>query len=253
MASTRFRTCLAEILRHEGGYVDHPRDPGGATNMGITRKTLARWRKVKPWWHLPKADVKALRRTEASTIYRALYWAPIAGNALPPGVDLCLFDFAVNSGPGRAVKTLQRQLRVRADARVGPITLGALRAQCRGMGAATLIAALCDRRLGFLQRLKTFPIFGRGWNRRVADIRKKALAHAGANPNFDTRKGTNIMDVLNGYKTYIVGILMLLAGVAQALGVDIPGFDGQSTGHLIMEGFAVVFLRRGLKSEIGNA
>src|SRR5689334_14019533 len=74
MADTRFQTCLAEVLRHEGGYVDHPTDPGGATNMGITHKTLARWRKVSPWWDLPKSAVKTMARSEAAQIYRALYW-----------------------------------------------------------------------------------------------------------------------------------------------------------------------------------
>ena len=73
MARTRFEICLDEVLRHEGGYADHPSDPGGATNMGITHKTLARWRKVSPWWKLSKDEVKALGREEAARIYRASY------------------------------------------------------------------------------------------------------------------------------------------------------------------------------------
>src|SRR5690606_7617867 len=99
MTDDRFETCLAQVLRHEGGYVDHPLDPGGATNMGITRKTLARWRRVAPWSDLPKAAVETLSRQEASRIYRQFYWDLCRAGQLPPGVDLAVFDYAVNSGP----------------------------------------------------------------------------------------------------------------------------------------------------------
>ena len=66
----RFDACLAEVLKQEGGYVDNPLDPGGATNLGITRKTLAAWRKISPWWKLPKSEVRALGRPEAASIYK---------------------------------------------------------------------------------------------------------------------------------------------------------------------------------------
>ena len=110
MAENRFETCLAHVLRHEGGYVDHPSDPGGATNMGITRKTLAHWRNVSPWTDLPKLEVQKLTHGEAGLIYRALYWNACRAGDLPDGVDLAVFDFAVNSGPDRAVRTLQARL-----------------------------------------------------------------------------------------------------------------------------------------------
>lgn len=74
MPASRWTLCLAEILKHEGGYADHPSDPGGATNMGITHKTLARWRGIDPWWDLPKTEIQGLARSEASAIYKALYW-----------------------------------------------------------------------------------------------------------------------------------------------------------------------------------
>ena len=125
MTQTRFDQCLDEVLRHEGGYVDHPSDPGGATNMGITRKTLARWRQVSPWWKLDKAAVRGLERAEAARIYRASYWDTSRAGLLPAGLDLALFDFAVNSGPDRAVRLLQAELGVVADGRIGPLTLGA--------------------------------------------------------------------------------------------------------------------------------
>lgn len=253
MTAANFEKCLDEVFRHEGGYVDHPRDPGGATNMGITHKTLARWRKITPWWKLAKSDVRNLSRREAGEIYRALYWNAIAGNALPSGLDLALFDFAVNSGPKRAIIELQRLLGVRADGIIGVLTRSATRAALGKHGAAKIIQMLCARRMSFLRRLKIFATFGRGWSRRVASVERAALSIAGTTKIKETQPRRPIMDILTGYKTYIVGVLMLVAGIAQMAGVDVPGFSGQTAGQLIFEGLAVVFLRKGLKSDIGNA
>lgn len=251
MARNRFDICLDEVLRHEGGYADHPSDPGGATNLGITHKTLARWRQISPWWSLPKAAVQALTRAEAAKIYRASYWDRCKAGQLPPGLDLALFDFAVNSGPDRAIRSLQAELGVVADGQIGPLTLGAVSARQTGQ----LINALCDRRLAFLSRLSTFATFGKGWTNRVASVRKAALASAGATTTTSTQSTLwrTIMDLLAGYKTYIVATIMLLAGLAQMLGVDLPALDGASSGHLIMEALAVLFLRKGLKGDIGRA
>lgn len=247
MADTRFELCLSEVLRHEGGYVDHPADPGGATNMGITRKTLARWRNVSPWWDLPKSAVQGLTRSEAARIYQAGYWNLCRAGDLPAGIDLALFDYAVNSGPDRAVKGLQTVLGVVTDGLVGPLTIGAAaRADAR-----TVINALCDRRLGFLRALSTFAIFGRGWTSRVASIRAAALAVAPKSITIPSGDGN--MHVLSGYKTYIVAAIMLLAGLAQILGVELPALDGGSAGSLMLEALAVIFLRRGLKGDIGKA
>ena len=236
----RFERCLTEVLRHEGGYVDHPSDPGGATNMGITRKTLARWRKVSPWTDLPKAEVVGLKRDEVALIYRASYWNACKAGDMPAGVDLALFDFAVNSGPDRAVRVLQAALGVAADGAVGPVTLGAVNAA----NPPKLINAICDRRLGFLGRLSSFATFGRGWTRRVAEIRAAALAAAKTTLPMQRRE---LMDILSGYRTYIVAAFMLLAGVAQVLGIDLPSLDGGAAGSLILEALAIVFLRKGLK------
>ncbi|ODT68572.1 MAG: hypothetical protein ABS75_20105 [Pelagibacterium sp. SCN 63-23] len=248
MADTRFDACLAEILRHEGGYVDHPADPGGATNMGITHKTLARWRRVSPWWDLPKTEVQRLTRAEASDIYRALYWDLCRAGDLPPGIDLALFDYAVNSGPDRAIRALQALLGVAVDGLVGPLTIAAA-AQAN---AAQIVNALSDRRLGFLRGLVSFSIFGRGWTSRVTAIRAAALKAAPKSTLSETT-GDRIMDILSGYKTYIVAALMLLAGLAQLLGLDLPTLEGSSAGSLILEALAILFLRRGLKGDIGKA
>ncbi|MBO9588288.1 glycoside hydrolase family 108 protein [Devosia sp.] len=237
----RFERCLTEILRHEGGYVDHPSDPGGATNMGITRKTLARWRKVTPWTGVSKAAVAALTRNEAALIYRANYWNTAKAGSMPSGVDLALFDFAVNSGPDRAVRVLQAALGVAADGEIGPVTLVAVEAA----DPRRLINALCDRRLSFLQRLTSFAVFGRGWTRRVAEIRAAALTDVKLPSSMQQRE---IMTMLSGYRTYIVAAFMLVAGLAQVLGVELPALDGGSAGSLILEALAIIFLRKGLKS-----
>ncbi len=167
MASESFEPALICVLGHEGGYADHPDDPGGATMKGITRATLSAWRGQA----VTKAEVRALTRREAGEIYRARYWDAVRGDELPAGVDLAVFDFAVNSGPGRAVRALQSVLAVPVDGVPGPETLLAARAAA----PAPLIAALCAHRLGFLERLPAFAVFGRGWTRRVRDIERVSL------------------------------------------------------------------------------
>jgi len=243
----RFARCLDLVLAEEGGYADHPSDPGGATKFGITHKTLARWRKVSPWWKLPKAEVKALGRPEAGQIYRSGYWTRIRGADLPAGLDLALFDYAVNSGPPRAVKALQELVGVKADGWIGPLTLAAVRAR----PPAELVAALCDARLGFLGRLATFSVFGTGWSRRVSTIRAAALEMAGG-PALPPSSRTSEMTVFSGYKTYIIAAIMLIVGLAGLFGIDVPAFDGQAPASLVMEALAFIFLRRGLKNDIGN-
>ena len=248
MAEQRFEVCLDEVLRHEGGFADHPSDPGGATNMGITRQTLAAWRGVSPATALSAGAVRKLGRDEAGQIYRANYWKPIQAGELPSGLDLALFDFAVHSGPSRAVRILQLELGAAADGVMGPQTLAAMEQSLGLRGAAGLIDALCRRRLDFLSRLSTFAVFGKGWTKRVATIRQAALAASGTSAASPSQPRSKTMVFLNGYKTYIVAAFMLLAGLAQVLGVDLPNLEGSSAGHLIMEALAVLFLRQGVKA-----
>lgn len=119
MARENFAACMAEIIAHEGGYVDHPKDPGGATNMGITIGTLREWRGGP----VTKGHVRSLTKREAETIYRARYWNPVRGDDLRAGVDLVALDPAVNSGVRRGVQWLQRAVGVAADGKMGPVTL----------------------------------------------------------------------------------------------------------------------------------
>src|SRR3954451_15858579 len=150
-----FAKCLKFTLQYEGGYVDHPSDPGGATNYGITRATLARWRGKA----VTKAQVRALTKTEAAKIYERYYWLPIRGDELPVGVDLVTFDFAVNSGVSRGAIALQRCANVADDGKIGPVTLKAV----NDLSASVLIDRVCAERLAFLTRLKTWRVFGKGW------------------------------------------------------------------------------------------
>jgi lysozyme family protein len=121
MARKNFAACMAEIFAHEGGYVDHPKDPGGATNMGIMIGTLRDWRGGP----VTKEDVRSLTKREAETIYRARYWNWVRGDDLRTGVDLVALDPAVNSGVRRGVQWLQRAVGVAADGKMGPLTLKA--------------------------------------------------------------------------------------------------------------------------------
>jgi lysozyme family protein len=252
-SAQRFDDCLAAVLRQEGGYSDNPADPGGATNMSVTRQTLAEWRKVSPWQSLPKAEVQSLSRTEAAAIYKANYWDKCRGDQLPPGLDLALFDFAVNSGPDRAVNALQAEFNGLAiDGAIGPATLAAIAARVAHHGAGGLVNALCNRRLTFLRSLAAFATFGTGWTRRVADIRTAAIGMAGVKTPIQQVKGLFMLNILSGYKTYIVGAAMLIAALAQLLGVNIPAFDSQSAGDLLMQGLAIVFLRRGIANTVNG-
>jgi lysozyme family protein len=119
-----------------------------------------------------KAEVRALTPASVAPLYRRRFWDAVQGDALPAGLDYALFDFAVNSGPKRAVIGLQRVLGVADDGRLGPVTLAAL----AGRDVPALIGGLCDGRLAFLRALSTWPRFGRGWGRRVEEVRAAALA-----------------------------------------------------------------------------
>lgn len=165
-----FGKALKLVLVHEGGYVDHPLDPGGATNRGITIGTLRQWR-GRP---VTRADVKALSLEETADIYRAGYWMPLRCDELPPGLDYALFDYGVNSGIGRAARALQSVLGVKADGVIGGMTMQAVARH----DPADLVNALCNQRMSFLQRLRTWGTFGRGWTSRVRGVRAHALAMA---------------------------------------------------------------------------
>jgi len=164
--ASRFDTALAEILRHEGGWVDHPADPGGATNRGVTLATLSDWLGRTA----TKAEVKALTVADVAPIYRERYWNAVKGDDLPAGVDLMVFDLAVNSGPGRAAKFLQEVVGAPADGQIGPATL----AKVNALHPLAIIDGMAQRRERFYRGLGTFDTFGRGWMKRLADVTAKS-------------------------------------------------------------------------------
>jgi lysozyme family protein len=152
---------------HEGGYVNNPKDPGGPTKYGITLATLGAFRGHP----CTAADVKALTLDEAAQILDKGYWRKVWGDDLPSGVDFCLFDYAVNSGPAQAIKSVQRVVGTNRDGSMGPKTLAAINA----MSSPILIRKLCDDRLAFMQGLSTWATFGKGWTTRVNKVREAAL------------------------------------------------------------------------------
>jgi lysozyme family protein len=175
-----FDAALAHVLLFEGGYSDHPLDPGGATNLGITLAVLEASR-GKP---VSKADVRGLTRAEAAAIYRTRYWEPAHCGALPSGVDFAVFDCAVNQGTGRAARFLQQAANVAADGKIGPVTLAAV---SRLPAEALLAEFMARRMLGYGQLRTLFKTFGLGWSRRLMATHIAAHAFLRATPPNQTQ------------------------------------------------------------------
>lgn len=177
MTASNWPYCLQTILGYEGGFVDNPQDQGGATNLGITLATLQEWRPGSS-----VSDLKALTATDdlVQHIYLDGYWDEVQADDLPSGVDLIVFDQAVNSGPHKAAQALQRAMRVHADGIIGPATLAAVAAS----DALALVNAISSGREAFYRSLPTFAEFGKGWLNRLADVTAKAqtLASGELNP-----------------------------------------------------------------------
>ena len=171
MAAASYDLALTRLLKDEGGYIDHPSDPGGPTNFGITLADARRYWKG----NATADDVRALPQRAARTIYRERYWNAMRCDELPAGVDYAVFDYAVNSGVGRAGKVLRRVLGLpdRSSAVTDEVIAAAEKYAPRD-----LVIAICAERLAFLQSLKTFPVFGRGWTARVNGVRIAASALA---------------------------------------------------------------------------
>lgn len=174
MVASTYDEALARLLVHEGGYSNHSADPGGPTNYGITIHDYRRY--AKPG--ATADDVRRMTVEEAKRIYRARYWDAQRCDELPAGVDYAVFDYGVNSGIGRSKKVLQRVLGVKADGVLGPVTMRAVTTS----DPKTVIVAICDERLSFLKALRTWPVFGKGWGRRVAQVKAVSLAMAANAP-----------------------------------------------------------------------
>lgn len=163
----RFARCLPALLRHEGGFVNHPRDPGGVTNLGITLGTAKAWRlDLDGDGDVDVDDMRLLKPETAAPIYRSGYWLPPACDRLPAGVDYMVFDLAVNSGTRRAKRYLQRVAGVTEDEIIGPKTLAAVAA----LNPVRVVERMSDLREDFYRSLPTFDVFGRGWMRRLTEV-----------------------------------------------------------------------------------
>jgi len=162
-----FQACLEIILLHEGGYVNHPKDPGGETNLGVTKRVYEE--------HGGKKDMKDLTVDDVAPIYEKSYWNRIKGDDLPAGLDLCVFDFGVNAGTGRAAKYLQTLVGTTADGGIGPNTIKCVNEYVEEHGLEETIKSYQESRQGYYESLSTFETFGRGWTRRVEETTELAL------------------------------------------------------------------------------
>ena len=158
--------CLQMILHHEGGYVNHPKDPGGETNLGVTKRVYEEWGGEK--------DMSDLTVEDVAPIYKENYWDRLKGDDLPTGLDLCVFDFGVNAGPGRAAKFLQTMIGSTPDGGIGPNTLAAVSTYVDGEGLSSAIVNYQQARQEYYESLSTFETFGRGWTRRVEETTEAA-------------------------------------------------------------------------------
>lgn len=175
MTTTGFPRALPRVLAHEGGYVNDPQDPGGATNKGITYRVYDAYRQKNG---LAPRDVREITPDEVAAIYRFQYWNPAHCDELPAGLDYVVFDGNVNSGVSRSVKWLQQALGVEQDGQVGAVTLAAIKQR----DTLELIDDICDIRMAFLKRLKHWPRFGRGWTKRVSGVRAVGKAWVNKEP-----------------------------------------------------------------------
>lgn len=172
MSASSFDEALSRVLVHEGGWANHPQDPGGATMKGVTQRVYDGWRKRNG---LAARSVRNISEAELKAIYRKQYWEVIRADEMPDGVDYAVFDGAVNSGPAQAAKWLQRAVGVTADGMIGEATLKAVREH---PDHDALIADMLARRLGMLKALRTWKTFAAGWSARLASVKAHGQAAA---------------------------------------------------------------------------
>ena len=169
-----FDAAIDHTLHEEGGYVNHPSDPGGMTNLGVTKRVWEEW----AGHEVDEKQMRELTKADVVPLYQRKYWNACRCSELPAGLDLCVFDTAVNSGPGRAIKLLQGCLGVAADGAIGPNTIAAVN-QFKGTALLHLIEDYCSARQAFLISLPTFGTFGKGWTARVQRLKEAAIKLVG--------------------------------------------------------------------------
>ena len=169
-----YQKCLEMILHHEGGYVNHPKDPGGMTNLGVTKRVYEDW----VGYSVSEHTMQNLTKEDVAPIYEKNYWGRVKGDELPNGLDLCVFDFCVNAGTRRAAKYLQSMVGAARDGAIGPNTLRQVNEYIEVNGLQATIQTYQTNRQRYYEKLKTFETFGRGWTRRVEETTAEALKMA---------------------------------------------------------------------------
>ena len=154
------------MLKSEGGYVNNPADPGGMTNLGVTKATWENWVGRES----DEAEMRGLTPEKVEPLYKKKFWDAVRADELPVGLDYLMFDFGVNAGPGRAIKVMQSAVGVTPDGGFGPLTLAAVQA----IDPVELIEKFSQAKEDFYRSLGTFATFGKGWLNRVADVKVKA-------------------------------------------------------------------------------
>ena len=198
MTSDHFLAAVALVLRHEGGFVNHPKDPGGATKYGITLQTLADWRQRA----VSAKDVRALSLTEAKHIYFVRYWLAVGAHELPRGLDYVVFDAAVHSGVSRARKWLE--------------------SLPDGLSISQQIETYMAQRDEFLRGLSTWKTFGRGWAKRLVEVKKNGLKFA---KHAQQESEKNMTETKPWYlsKTIWSSVVTVVASLLGIFGFNISG------------------------------
>jgi lysozyme family protein len=166
MAASNWKKSFELMLASEGGYVNHPSDPGGMTNLGVTKRVWEEWVGRES----NEKEMRSLTPEMVEPLYKRKFWDACKCDDMPSGIDYLVFDFAVNAGVGRSAKILQMAVGVPADGGIGPITLAAVKAQ----DPAELVQKFSDAKEAFYRSLNTFETFGKGWLNRVAAVKIKA-------------------------------------------------------------------------------
>lgn len=155
------------MLQSEGGFANHPSDPGGMTNLGVTKATWENWIGRQS----DEAEMRGLTPEKVEPMYKKKFWDAVRGDEVKLGLDYLLFDFAVNAGAGRAIKTLQTAIGVPADGGFGPITMASM----KSYEPVKLIERFSQAKEDFYRSLNTFDVFGKGWLNRVERVKAEAL------------------------------------------------------------------------------
>ena len=228
------QSSLKHVLVHEGGYVDHPQDPGGATNKGVTLAVFQHFFGSS----MGKDDLRAITDEQLEIIYKTGYWDKCRCDDLPNGVDYVVFDQAVNSGPGRSAKWLQQVIGATVDGGIGPKTIAAALQSV----PEQVINEMCDERLAFLRRIKNgalWETFGRGWQHRVEDVRTHGIRLAtGVSGDLDQAPDPEDKGILPSVDYEIIrhgsrGNWVTM--IQEALGIEADGIFGDGTEAALKE------------------